>query len=49
MTDLCDEISDAIGAPVIDGVSCAVKMAEALVSLRLSTSKRGDWGLAHGK
>ncbi|PMX97395.1 aspartate/glutamate racemase family protein, partial [Pseudomonas sp. GW460-13] len=33
MTDLCDEIADAIGAPVIDGVVCAVKMAEALVSV----------------
>lgn len=43
MTDLCEEISDAIGAPIVDGVSCAVKMAEALISLRLSTSKRGDW------
>lgn len=43
MTDLCDEIADAIGAPVIDGVVCAVKMAEALVSVRLATSKRGDW------
>ncbi|KAI3590869.1 Allantoin racemase [Cupriavidus sp. U2] len=43
MTDLCDEIADAIGAPVIDGVTCAVKMAEALVSVRLATSKRGDW------
>ncbi|MFS8981542.1 aspartate/glutamate racemase family protein [Cupriavidus necator] len=43
MTDLCDEIADAIGAPVIDGVVCAVKMAEAMVSVRLATSKRGDW------
>ncbi|SOY93409.1 Putative hydantoin racemase [Cupriavidus taiwanensis] len=43
MTDLCDEIADAIGAPVIDGVTCAVKLAEAMVSVRLGTSKRGDW------
>ncbi|BDB28538.1 Asp/Glu racemase [Cupriavidus sp. TA19] len=43
MTDLCDEIADAIGAPVIDGVTCAVKLAESLVSVRLATSKRGDW------
>ncbi|MCO5401612.1 aspartate/glutamate racemase family protein [Ralstonia soli] len=43
MADLCEEIADAIGAPVIDGVACAVKMAEALVSARLATSKRGDW------
>ena len=38
-----DEIADAIGAPVIDGVTCAVKLAEAMVSVRLATSKRGDW------
>lgn len=43
MTDLCDEIADAIGAPVIDGVTCAVKLAESLVAVRLATSKRGDW------
>ncbi|WP_439686754.1 Asp/Glu/hydantoin racemase [Cupriavidus oxalaticus] len=43
MTDLCEEIADAIGAPVIDGVTCAVKLAEAMVSVRLATSKRGDW------
>lgn len=43
MADLCEEISDAIRAPVIDGVASAVKLAEAMVALRLGTSKRGDW------
>ncbi|MCZ3141038.1 aspartate/glutamate racemase family protein, partial [Acinetobacter baumannii] len=43
MTDLCGEISEAIGAPVIDGVVSAVKMVESLVAIRLRTSKRGDW------
>lgn len=43
MTDLCDEIADAIRAPVIDGVASAVKLAEAMVGMRLATSKRGDW------
>lgn len=43
MADLCEEIAEAIGAPVIDGVSAAVKMAEGMVSIRLGTSKRGDW------
>ncbi len=43
MTDLCEEIADAIGAPVIDGVVSAVKMVESLVAIRLRTSKRGDW------
>ncbi|MEK1868324.1 MAG: aspartate/glutamate racemase family protein, partial [Ensifer adhaerens] len=31
------------GVPVIDGVAAAVKQAEALVSLGLSTSKRGSY------
>jgi allantoin racemase len=35
-------ISDKLGIPVIDGVSTAVKFIEALVGLRLSTSKTGD-------
>ncbi|WP_423197262.1 MULTISPECIES: aspartate/glutamate racemase family protein [unclassified Cupriavidus] len=43
MTDLCEEIADVLRVPVIDGVACAVKLAEALVSLRLATSKHGDW------
>jgi allantoin racemase len=29
--------------PVVDGVAAAVKQAEALVSLGLSTSKRGSY------
>ena len=43
MTDLCDRLSDALGVPVIDGVTSAVLMVEALVRLRLSTSKKGDY------
>jgi allantoin racemase len=43
MADLCAEISESIGAPVIDGVACAVKLAEATTVLGLATSKRGDW------
>jgi len=43
MTDLCDEISQATGAPVVDGVAAAVKIAEMLVALGLRTSKRGDF------
>ena len=42
MADLCRIISDEIKAPVIDGVSAAVKMVEALVQLGLATSKRGE-------
>ncbi|MET0217867.1 MAG: aspartate/glutamate racemase family protein [Burkholderiales bacterium] len=43
MADLCDRISEEIGAPVIDGVAVAVKQVEALVGLGLRTSKRGDF------
>ncbi|WP_309678812.1 aspartate/glutamate racemase family protein [Polaromonas sp.] len=43
MTDLCGELTQELGVPVIDGVTAAVKLAEALVALRLRTSKRGDY------
>jgi allantoin racemase len=42
MTSLCERLTQALGAPVIDGVTAAVKFAEALVALKLSTSKAGD-------
>lgn len=43
MTTLAAELSAAFGVPVIDGVVAAVKQAEALVALGLSTSKRGAY------
>ncbi|NKJ46251.1 Asp/Glu racemase [Burkholderia sp. SG-MS1] len=43
MAGLCAELGDALGAPVIEGVTAAVKWTEALVALRLSTAKRGDY------
>jgi len=43
MTDLSRELQDIYGVPVVDGVAAAVKQAEALVSLGLSTSKRGSY------
>ncbi|ACE92009.1 Asp/Glu/hydantoin racemase protein [Rhizobium phaseoli] len=43
MTDLARQLQDFYGVPVVDGVSAAVKQAEALVSLGLSTSKRGSY------
>ncbi|MPW17215.1 Asp/Glu racemase [Paraburkholderia sp. CNPSo 3157] len=43
MAELCAEIEDALGAPVIEGVTTAVKWVEALVALRLATAKRGDY------
>lgn len=43
MADLAHTLSQEFGMPVIDGVGAAVKQAEALVALRLSTSKRGTY------
>lgn len=42
MADLNQYLEDKLGVPVIDGVTAAVKFAEALVGLGLRTSKRGD-------
>jgi len=39
MAGLDDAVRDATGVPVVDGVAAAVKLAESLVSLGLSTSK----------
>jgi allantoin racemase len=35
---------ETLGVPVIEGVAAAVKMVEALVAMRLTTSKAGAWG-----
>lgn len=43
MTDLARELQATYGVPVVDGVAAAVKQAEALVSLGLTTSKRGSY------
>lgn len=43
MTSLCQILTQRLGVPVIDGVAVAVKFAEALVALNLSTSKSGDY------
>lgn len=42
MADLTDRIADAVGLPVVEGVTAAVKLAESLVGLRLHTSKHGE-------
>ena len=44
MTDLMQRLSAEFGLPVIDGLSCAVTMAEALVASGLRTSKAGAYG-----
>jgi len=43
MADLAHALQAEYGLPVIDGVSAAVKQAEALVAQRLTTSKRGSY------
>jgi allantoin racemase len=40
MTDLARDLERAAGVPVLDGVACAVNLAESLVRLGLKTSKR---------
>lgn len=43
MAALCATLQQRLGVPVVDGVSAAVKFAEALVALGLKTEKRGDY------
>jgi allantoin racemase len=49
MADLCVELTRELGVPVIDGVTAAVKLAEALHGLGLRTSKRGDYAMPGAK
>ncbi|MGO1345170.1 aspartate/glutamate racemase family protein [Chromohalobacter salexigens] len=42
MADLRATIEEAVGIPIVEGVTAAVKLAEALVGLGLGTSKHGD-------
>ena len=43
MVDLSHAISKKINAPVVEGVTAAVKLVEALVALELVTAKRGEY------
>ena len=43
MTDLARELERKAGVPVLDGVACAVSLAESLVRLDLKTSKRNTY------
>jgi allantoin racemase len=43
MADLAARLSAEHDLPVVDGVAAAVKLAETLASLRLTTSKRGAY------
>jgi hypothetical protein len=43
LSEMVAPLHAALGIPVIDGVSVALKMVEGLVSLGLSTSKRSSY------
>jgi allantoin racemase len=43
MTDLARDLERDAGVPVLDGVACAVSLAESLVRLGLKTSKRNTY------
>lgn len=43
MADFCDQVSDEVGVPVIDGVSAAVTFVDALLRLGLQTSTRSEY------
>lgn len=43
MADLAGRLEAEHGLPVLDGVSCAVRLAEAMVGLGLRTSRRGGY------
>jgi allantoin racemase len=43
MADLMAQLTKEFGLPVVDGIACAVTLAEALVSAGLSTSKSGTY------
>jgi allantoin racemase len=49
MTDLAAALASEHDVPVLDGVACAVKLAESLVGLGLATSKRGGYAAPRPK
>ena len=49
MADLAQSLSAEHGVPVLDGVSCAVKLAESLTALGLTTSSAGGYARPRAK
>ena len=49
MTDLVRNLESKAGVPVLDGVACAVGLAEALARLAVRTSKRNTYASPLGK
>jgi allantoin racemase len=43
MTDLAQALAKEHGLPVLDGVTCAIGLAEAMVKLQLLTSRKGGY------
>lgn len=43
MAEMCDRLTASTGVPVIDGVTAAVRLAEALVGMGYNTSKLGAY------
>jgi len=43
MADMCSEISNELGVPVVDGVTAATLAVKSLVTMGLRTSKRGEY------
>jgi allantoin racemase len=49
MTDLARDLSEMAGVPVLDGVGCAVMLAESLARLNLRTSKINSYAAPRAK
>jgi allantoin racemase len=49
MADLAHQLGKVHGVPVLDGVSCAVKLAEGLVGLGIKTSRAGGYSPPRSK
>jgi allantoin racemase len=49
MTDLARDLEQAASVPVLDGVACAVSLAESLARLGLKTSKRNTYAPPRAK
>ena len=49
MADLAAKLSRKFNVPVIDGVAAAVKQAESLIGLKLTTSRRGSYAFPTAK
>ena len=49
MADLAQALSKKYDVPVVDGVAAAVKQAEALAGLKLTTSRRGSYAAPAAK